>query len=901
MSGQNSPAAHPKNPAADANDPAAQAENPVGAVASDDPGPAVDALVANGRKALQEYAGLTQERVDRIVKKASLAALAAHTRLAALAVEETGRGVFEDKAVKNVFACEHVTHSMAGMRTVGVISRDDIDGIVEIAEPVGVVAALTPVTNPTSTTIFKALIALKTRNPIVFAFHPAAQRCSAEAARIVRDAAVAAGAPAHCVQWIDRPSMAATHALMAHDGVATILATGGNSMVRAAYSCGKPALGVGAGNVPAYVERTADLKRAVNDIVLSKSFDNGMICASEQAVILDEEVYEPALAEFRQLKAHLADAEQKALLERHLFGAAAGANCAGARLNPSVVGQSAAAVARAAGFEVPEDTSVILVEVAGVGEQEPLTREKLCPVLAVLRAGSRAQGVRLAAEMVEFDGLGHSAAVHTEDAAFAEEFGAGVRACRIIWNAPSSQGGIGDVYNAFVPSLTLGCGSWGRTSVSGNVSALHLVNVKRVGRRNNNLQWFKVPPKIFFERNSLRYLADMRGARRVVVVTDRTMVEIGHLERVREVLRRRAEPVEVRVVDFVEPNPSIATVEKGAELMRGFRPDTIVALGGGSPMDAAKVMWLMYEHPEVDFADLKEKFFDIRKRAFTFPDLGEKAKLVCVPTTSGTGSEVTPFAVITDPETGQKFPLADYALTPTVAIVDPALTTDLPPEVTADSGFDALTHCIEAYVSVYANDFTDGLALQGIRLVFENLAAAVHDGPRDQVARERMHNAGTIAGMAFGSAFLGAVHAMAHTLGATFHVAHGRTNALLLPHVIRWNGSAPAKVTSWPKYRSYVAPERYQQIARSLGLPADTPEQGVESLALAVEELRDRVGIPRSFKEAGVDEAAFLAALGQQAMNAYEDQCAPANPRMPMLRDLELLMTRAYYGDDRAA
>ncbi|MFJ5926383.1 bifunctional acetaldehyde-CoA/alcohol dehydrogenase [Kitasatospora sp. NPDC092948] len=850
---------------------------------------AVDALVRGGRQALQEYAGLTQERVDRIVRKASLAALAAHTRLAASAVEETGRGVFEDKAVKNVFACEHVTHATAGMRTVGVIARDELDGIVEIAEPVGVVAALTPATDPTSTTIFKALIALKTRNPIVFAFHPSAQRCSAEAARIVRDAAVAAGAPAHCVQWIDRPSTAATEALMRHEGVATILATGGNSTVRAAYSCGKPALGVGAGNVPAYVEKSADLKCAVNDIVLSRSFDNGMMCAAEQAVILDDEVYDAALAEFRTLRAHLAGPEEKALLERYLFGGDA-----------EPAGQSAQAVARAAGFEVPEDTSVILAEVADVGGAEPLTGPKPCPVLAVLRAGSRAQGVGLAARLVEFDGPGHSAAVHTADAAFAEEFGAGVRACRIVWNAPSSQGGIGDVYQAFLPSLTPGCGSRGRTSVSGNASALHLVTVKRIGRRSTNMQWFKVPPKIFFERGSLSYLADMRGARRVVVVTDRTMVEIGHLERVREVLRRRSEPVEVRVVDFVEPDPSVATVEKGAELMRGFRPDTVVALGGGAPIDAAKVMWLMYEHPEVEFADLKEKFFDIRRRAFAFPDLGERAKLVCVPTTSGTGSEVTPFAVVTDPETGRRFPLADYALTPTVAIVDPALTTDLPAAVTADSGFDALTHCIETYVSVYANDFTDGLALQGVRLVFENLAAAVHDGPNDPVARERMHNAGTIAGIAFGSAFLGAVHAMAHTLGATFRVAHGRANALLLPHVIRWNGGAPARVTGWPKYRSYSAPERYRQIARTLGLAADTPEQGVESLALAVEELRERVGMPRSFKEAGVDEAAFLAGLERQAMNAYEDQCAPANPRLPMLRDLRRLMTQAYYGDDRA-
>ncbi|MEU1290018.1 bifunctional acetaldehyde-CoA/alcohol dehydrogenase [Kitasatospora sp. NPDC005856] len=858
---------------------------------------AVDALVTGALTALREYAGFTQEQVDHIVKKASLAALERHTALAVLAVEETGRGVFEDKAVKNVFACENVTHVMARTKTVGVVYRDELDGIVEIAEPVGVVAGITPVTNPTSTTIFKCLLALKTRNPIVFAFHPSAQRCSAEAARIVRDAAVAAGAPAHCIQWIAEPSMAATGALMNHPDVATILATGGNGMVRAAYSCGKPALGVGAGNVPAYVERSADVRRAVNDIVLSKSFDNGMICASEQAVILDREIRGAALAEFRTLKAHHASAEEKALLERHLFGAGDGRDCAGGRLNAEVVGRSAAQVAEAAGFEVPADTSVILADCERVGPEEPLTREKLCPVLAVLTADTRAHGVELAVAMVEFDGLGHSAAVHTEDEAFVEEFGHAVDACRIIWNAPSSQGGIGDVYNAFTPSLTLGCGSYGHNSVSGNVSALNLVNIKRIGRRNTNMQWFKVPPKIYFERNSVKYLASMPNAHRIVVVTDRTMVEIGHLERIRGVLDRRRDPVEVRVVDSVEPNPSIDTVRRGAALMREFEPDTIIALGGGSPMDAAKVMWLMYEHPEVEFADLKEKFFDIRKRAFTFPDLGEKAKLVCIPTTSGTGSEVTPFAVITDTATGQKYPLADYALTPSVAIVDPALTTALPGHVTADTGFDALTHCIETYVSVYANDFTDGLALQGIKLIFEHLERAVLNGPDDPVARERMHNAGTIAGMAFGSAFLGAVHAMAHTLGATFHVAHGRTNALLLPHVIRWNGSPTAKVTGWPKYQHYTAPERYQAIARTLGLPAATPEQGVESLAAAVEDLRDRVGIPRSFKEAGVDEEAFLAALPRQAMNAYEDQCAPANPRMPMVADLQRLMRRAYYGD----
>ncbi|MGW1068846.1 bifunctional acetaldehyde-CoA/alcohol dehydrogenase [Streptomyces aureus] len=861
----------------------------------------VDDLVARGLEALEEYSDYTQEQIDRIVKKASLAALAEHTRLAMMAVEETGRGVFEDKAVKNIFACENITHSMKGVKTVGVIRRDDIDGIVEIAEPVGVIAGVTPVTNPTSTTIFKALMALKTRNPIIFGFHPAAQKCSAEAARIVRDAAVRAGAPAHCVQWIERPSKEATSALMNHPGVASILATGGNAMVRAAYSCGKPALGVGAGNVPAYIERTAQIRRAVNDVVLSKTYDYGMVCASEQAVILDREIRDEAISEFRRLKAYTVDDREKALLEAYLFGVAAdeqgGRDCAGARLNADIVGQSSVAIAEGAGFEVPEDTSVLLVEVSEVGVEEPLTREKLCPVLAVLTVDGRDEGVRLATEMVEFNGLGHSAAVHTEDAAFAEEYGHAVKACRVIWNAPTSQGGIGDVYNAFMPSLTLGCGSYGGNSVSGNVTALNLINIKRIGRRNNNMQWFKVPPKIYFERDSIKYLADVRGSRKFVIVTDKTMVEIGHLERVRNVLSRRSEIPEIRVIDNVEPNPSLDTVQKGAEMMRHFEPDTIIALGGGSPMDAAKVMWLMYEHPELEFADLKEKFFDIRKRAFTFPDLGEKASLVCVPTTSGTGSEVTPFAVITDTATGQKYPLADYALTPSVAICDPALTLDLPRSVAADSGFDALTHCLETYVSVYANDFTDGLALQGIRLIFDNLEKAVNEGAADPVAREKMHNAGTIAGMAFGSAFLGVVHAMAHTLGATFHVAHGRTNALLLPHVVRYNGSPPTKVTSWPKYHSYIAPERYQTVARMLDLPADTPEEGVESLAHALEELREKVGIPRSFKDAGVDEAAFLDALPEQAMNAYEDQCAPANPRLPMLADMQELMRRAYYGD----
>ncbi|MBB4742756.1 acetaldehyde dehydrogenase/alcohol dehydrogenase [Actinoplanes octamycinicus] len=857
----------------------------------------VDALVTAALKALAEYDAFDQEKIDYIVKKASVAALDRHAALAQLAVEETGRGVFEDKAVKNIFACEHVTHSMAKTRTVGVISHDEISGITEIADPVGVVAGITPVTNPTSTTIFKALIALKTRNPIVFAFHPAAQRCSAEAARIVRDAAVAAGAPENCVQWIEHPSVEATTTLMHHPGVATILATGGNSMVRAAYSAGKPALGVGAGNVPAYVEATAKLPRAINDIVLSKSFDNGMICASEQAAIIDDEIYDAALTEFRGLHAHVATADEKRLLEEFIFGATAfGTACDGAKLNPRVVGQSAAWIAEQAGFTVPPQTSVILTEVAEVGPSEPLTREKLCPVLAVLRVHSREEGLRAATQMVEFHGLGHSAVIHTADEQLVVEFGQRVKAVRVIWNSPASQGGIGDMYNAFLPSLTLGCGSYGHNSVSNNVSAVNLINVKRIGRRTNNLQWFKVPSKIYFEPHAIRYLSDMPDVSRVTVVTDETMTRLGFVERIDRVLQNRPNRVVLQIIDDVEPEPRMTTVERGAELMRSFRPDTIIALGGGSAMDAAKVMWLKYEHPEIDFADMREKFFDIRKRAFTFPTLGEKASLVCIPTTSGTGAEVTPFAVITDHRTGKKYPLADYALTPTVAIVDPALTASLPRVIAADSGFDALTHAIEAYVSVYANDFTDGLALHAIRLIFANLEKSVVDG--DGEARERMHNAGTIAGMAFGSAFLGIVHAMSHTLGATFHIAHGRTNAVLLPHVIRYNGSTPSKLSGWPKYENYRAPQRFADIAGMLGLPAATPAEAVESLAAAVERLRAAVGIEPTFAALGVDEQAFLAALPQQALNAYEDQCAPANPRMPMLADMQQLMRAAYYGTD---
>ncbi|MFE6237360.1 bifunctional acetaldehyde-CoA/alcohol dehydrogenase [Cellulosimicrobium sp. NPDC057862] len=860
----------------------------------------IDVLVERGRKALDQYMSLTQEDVDRIVLKASVAGLHQHGHLAQMAVAETGRGVFEDKATKNIFACEHVPNSMANLKTVGIIGRDELTGVVEIAEPVGVVCAVTPVTNPTSTTIFKSLIALKTRNPVVFAFHPSAQRSSVEAARIVRDAAVAAGAPEDCIQWVEHPSIEATNTLMHHPGVALILATGGNGMVRAAYSAGKPALGVGAGNVPAYVEKSADLGRAINDVVMSKAFDNGMVCASEQALILDDVIYDDAMRELARLHAYRTTPAEKAMLERLIFGVeASGANCAGAKLNPKVVGKSPVWIAREAGFEVPDDTSIILAEIDDVGPDEPLSREKLTPVLAVLRARDTEHGVRLAERMVELDGLGHSAAIHTADQELVERYGSRVKAVRVLWNSPTSLGGIGDIYNALLPSLTLGCGSYGANSVSNNVSAVNLINVKRIGRRNNNMQWFKVPAKTYFEPNSIQYLAQMRDVHRVTIVTDKVMSRIGVVDRVLDVLARREEKVAIQIIDAVEPEPSVGTVNRGAESMRDFEPDTIIAIGGGSPMDAAKVMWLRYEHPEIEFSDMREKFFDVRKRAYKFPELGGKAKLVCIPTSSGTGAEVTPFAVITDPETGFKYPLADYALTPTVAIVDPVLTDTMPAKLAADSGFDALTHATEAFVSVYANDFTDGLCLQAIKMVFEHIEDSVTQGAAAPKAREKMHNAATIAGMAFGSAMLGIVHAMAHTVGSTFHLVHGRTNAVLLPHVIRYNGQVPTKLTSWPKYERYVAPERFQEIAKHLGLPASTPEEGVESYAKAVEQLRAKVGIESTFAAQGVDETAFLSRLDDLALRSFEDQCAPANPRMPVLEDMRDILVAAYRGSSR--
>ena len=696
----------------------------------------VDQLVSKAQVALSKFEEFTQEQVDYIVAKCSVAGLDAHGTLAEAAINETGRGVFEDKAVKNLFACEYVTSNLRHLKTVGIINEDPLLGITEIAEPVGVVCGIVPTTNPTSTVIFKSLICLKTRNPIIFSFHPSAHACSVMAAVVIRDAAVAAGAPEDCIQWLDMKSMYATTALMKHPGVATILATGGNAMVSAAYSCGKPALGVGAGNVPAYVEKTCVLPRAVNDIVLSKSFDNGMICASEQAAIVDHEIYDDFMKEIKRFKVYFVNKDEKAKLEQFMFGAAAYSdNVNAAKLNPNVVGKPATWIAEQAGIKVPEDTQIICAECAEVGPNEPLTREKLSPVLAILKASSTEDGILKSTQMVEFNGLGHSAAIHTEDHELSKRFGHACKAIRIIENAPSTFGGIGSVYNAFIPSLTLGCGSYGHNSVSNNVSAINLINIKRIGRRNNNMQWVKLPPKIYFERNSIKYLRDMKEMDKAMIVTDRGMYNLGYVEKIEDVIRRRRNKVDLELFFDVEPDPSIDTVEKGVELMRNFEPDVIIALGGGSSMDAAKVMWLMYEHPEVNFDDIKQKFMDIRKRAFKFPELGKKARLICIPTTSGTGSEVTPFAVITDKRANKKYPLTDYALTPTVAIVDPELAMTMPASIAADTGIDVLTHAVEAYVSILASDFTDGWAKQAVKLVFDYLEESVTKGT--PIAREK--------------------------------------------------------------------------------------------------------------------------------------------------------------------
>lgn len=845
----------------------------------------IDELAAKANVALEKMSDFDQEKVDYIVHQGAIAALDKHMMLAKMAIEETGRGVYEDKAIKNMYASEYIWNNIKHDKTVGVINEDKQKGLIEVAEPVGVICGVTPTTNPTSTTIFKSLIALKTRNPIIFAFHPSAQKCSAEAARIVRDAAIEAGAPEDCIQWIEHPSIEATQTLMNHPGVATVLATGGAGMVKSAYSTGKPALGVGPGNVPSYIEKTAKIKRAVNDLILSKTFDNGMICASEQAVIVDKEVYDEVKAEFAAHNVYFVKPNEVAKLEAVVM------NEAKTAVNPKIVGHHAREIAAWAGIEVPSDTKMLIVELEGVGPDYPLSREKLSPVLAMVKANSTEHGFELCEGMLNLGGLGHTAVIHTEDEDLQVKFGLRMKACRILVNNPSAVGGIGDIYNEMIPSLTLGCGSYGKNSVSRNVSAVNLINVKTIAKRRNNMQWFKLPPKIYFEKNALLYLEKMPNVERVMLVCDPGMVQFGYADIVRGVLNRRRNDVKVEIFSDVEPNPSTNTVYKGLEMIVDFQPDTIIALGGGSAMDAAKAMWLFFEHPDTSFFGAKQKFLDIRKRTYKIP-VAEKVQFVCIPTTSGTGSEVTPFAVITDSETHVKYPLADYALTPHIAIVDPQFVMTVPASVTADTGMDVLTHAIESYVSVMASDYTRGLSLQAIKIVFDYLEKSVKNP--DLESREKMHNASTMAGMAFANAFLGISHSIAHKIGGEYGIPHGRTNAILLPEIIRFNAKDPQKHAMFPKYDYFRADTDYADIAKFLGLPGETTEELVEALATAVYDLGCRVGIKMNLKAQGVTQEVLDSTIDRMAELAYEDQCTTANPKEPLISELKQIILNVY-------
>ncbi|MDT2639976.1 bifunctional acetaldehyde-CoA/alcohol dehydrogenase [Enterococcus dongliensis] len=845
----------------------------------------INELATKGNEALSVLSRFDQTTIDHIVHEMAMAALDKHMLLAKMAVEETGRGIVEDKAIKNMYASEYIWNSIKHDKTAGIIYEDKQKHLVQIAEPVGVICGVTPTTNPTSTTVFKSLIAIKTRNPIVFAFHPSAQKSSAEAARIIRDAAIAAGAPENCIQWIESPSLEATQGLMNHPGIAIVLATGGSAMVKSAYSTGKPALGVGPGNVPSYIEKTARIKRAVNDLIVSKTFDNGMICASEQAIIVDKEIYDEVKKEFQAHQVYFVKKNEVKKLEDAVMNEGKYA------VNPKIVGFSAKAIAELAGITVPDGTKLLIAELDGVGADYPLSREKLSPVLAMIKATNTQHGLELAEKMLELGGLGHTAVIHTEDPEVELEFSLRMKACRILVNSPSSEGGIGDIYNELIPSLTLGCGSYGKNSVSHNVSALDLINIKTVAKRRNNMQWFKLPPKIYFEKNSLLYLTQMENVERVMLVCDPGMVQFGYADIVREALGRRKNDVKVEVFSEVEPNPTTNTVYKGLEMIVDFKPDTIIALGGGSAMDAAKGMWMFFEHPDTSFFGAKQKFLDIRKRTYGIKP-AENTQLICIPTTSGTGAEVTPFAVITDSETHVKYPLADYALTPNVAIIDPQFVLTLPASIAADTGMDVLTHALESYVSVMASDYTRGLSLQAIKIVFDYLEKSVKTG--DEEAREKMHNASAMAGMAFANAFLGISHSIAHKIGGEYGIPHGRTNAILLPHIIRYNAKDPQKHAMFPKYDYFRADTDYADVAKFLGLQGNTTEELVEALVTAVYKLGGAVGIEMNLKAQGVTQEKLDSTVDRMAELAYEDQCTTANPKEPLISELKEIILTAY-------
>lgn len=872
----------------------------------------LETLIQQVKAAQEQYATYSQEHVDRIFKQAALAANTARIPLAKLAVEETKMGVVEDKVIKNHFASEYIYNKYKHEKTCGVIEEDKSFGIQKIAEPVGVIAGIIPVTNPTSTTLFKALIALKTRNAIIFSPHPRAKRSTAEAAKIVLKAAIAAGAPEQLIGWIDEPTVDLSQALMQHPDIKLILATGGPGMVKAAYSSGHPSLGVGAGNTPAVFDATADIQTAVSSVLLSKTFDNGMICASEQSVIVVDAIYNRVKQEFIDRGAYFLSPDQKAKVDDVLLKEG--------RLNPAIVGQSVETIAQLAGIGLVclEDQGkhrqatesrnplpctlpkVLIAEVEAIGVNEPFAYEKLSPILAMYRASDFPEAVQKAGQLVEFGGQGHTSVLyinpaHVDDIAY---FKNAVKTSRVLINTPSSQGAIGDLYNFKLdPSLTLGCGTWGGNTVSDNVTPRHLLNIKTVSERRENMLWFRIPPKIYFKYGCLPVaLRELAGKQRAFIITDKSLFDLGMVDKVITVLDEIG--VKHDIFHEVEPDPTLSNVNKGLELLRSYQPDVIIAIGGGSPMDAAKVMWLMYEHPDVEFEGLATRFMDIRKRVYELPSLGQKALLVAIPTTSGTGSEVTPFAVVTDEKAGIKYPLADYALTPNMAIVDPELVLNMPKKLTAYGGIDALTHALESYVSVLATEFTEGLALEAIKLLFDYLPSAYKNGATDPEAREKVHYAATIAGMAFANAFLGVCHSMAHKLGSTFHVPHGLANALMISHVIRYNATdVPFKQAIFPQYKYPHAKKRYAQIADHLHLGGNTLDEKVERLVEAIEDLKHQLEIPSTIKETlSEDEQSFYSKVEHMAEQAFDDQCTGANPRYPLIQDLKELYTLAYLG-----
>ncbi len=856
----------------------------------------LNGLVERVRQAQQQYAGFSQEQVDKIFRAAALAAADARIPLAKMAVAESGMGIVEDKVIKNHFASEYIYNAYKDEKTCGILDTDDTFGTMTIAEPIGIICGIVPTTNPTSTAIFKALISLKTRNGIIFSPHPRAKNATNKAADIVLQAAIAAGAPPDIIGWIDEPSVELSNQLMHHPDINLILATGGPGMVKAAYSSGKPAIGVGAGNTPVVIDDTADIKRAVASILMSKTFDNGVICASEQSVIVDSSVYDAVRERFSTHGGYLLQgSELKAVQDIILKNGG---------LNAGIVGQPATKIAEMAGISVPPDTKILIGEVSDIDESEPFAHEKLSPTLAMYRATGFNDALQKAEKLVEMGGIGHTSCLYTDQDNQPERvrlFGEKMKTARILINTPASQGGIGDLYNfKLAPSLTLGCGSWGGNSISENVGPKHLINKKTVAKRAENMLWHKLPKSIYFRRGSLPVALEeiaSDGAKRAFIVTDRFLFNNGYADQVTRVLKSRG--VETEVFFEVEADPTLSIVRKGAAQMHSFKPDVIIALGGGSPMDAAKIMWVMYEHPETHFEELALRFMDIRKRIHKFPKMGVKASMVAITTTSGTGSEVTPFAVVTDDATGLKYPLADYALTPDMAIVDANLVMDMPKSLCAFGGLDAVTHALEAYVSVLANEYSDGQALQALKLLKENLPASYHEGAKNPIARERVHNAATIAGIAFANAFLGVCHSMAHKLGSEFHIPHGLANALLIANVIRYNANDnPTKQTAFSQYDRPQARRRYAEIADHLGLgkPGDRTAAKISALLHWLDEIKTDLGIPKSIREAGVQEADFLAKIDKLAEDAFDDQCTGANPRYPLIAELKQLMLDSYYG-----